>query len=91
MTVNIDPTAIATVEINDAGTVVVAEPTREVVEVVTVGPQGPSSPVGEFGDIPNVDTSAVVDKSVLYYDAASGMWRGDDIQTVLTLTDGGAF
>lgn len=49
MTVNIDPTAIATVEINDAGTVVVTEPTREVVEVLTAGPAGADGAQGEAG------------------------------------------
>lgn len=54
MTVNIDPTAIATVEINDAGTVVVTESTREVVEVLTAGPAGADGAQGEAG--PGVPT-----------------------------------
>ncbi len=72
-------------------TVVVESSTSSTVEVITAGPQGPTAPVATFGDIPDVDTTAVVDKSVLYYDAAAEKWKGDDINTVITLTDGGAF
>jgi len=36
-----------------------------------------------FGDIPDVDTSAAVANSVLYYDAVSETWKGDDINTII--------
>lgn len=72
-------------------TVVVESSTASTVEIVTAGPQGPVSPVASFGDIPDVDTSAAVANSVLYYDAISEMWKGDDINTIITITDGGGF
>jgi hypothetical protein len=61
------------------------------VEVATAGPQGPTAPVYGLGDLSDVSTGSKVNGSVLYYDAASGEWKGDDINTVVTLTDGGAF
>ena len=39
----------------------------------------------------NVNDSAKVDKSSVYYDAASGQYKADDTQTTSTLTDGGNF
>jgi len=38
-----------------------------------------------------VDTTAKVSKSILYYDAESGEWKGDSAQTILTVTDYGNF
>lgn len=72
-------------------TVVVESSTGSTVEVITAGPQGPTAPVGTLGEIPDVDTSAAVANSVLYYDAASETWKGDDINTIITITDGGSF
>lgn len=54
MTVNIDPQNVATVEITDAGTVVVTDATRDVVEVVTTGPAGAAGVQGDPG--PGVPT-----------------------------------
>jgi len=73
-------------------TVIVENPATAVVEVVVPGPQGPvtSANLG-LDDITDVNTTGKVDRSVLYYDATAGEWRGDDINTVVTLTDGGAF
>lgn len=90
------------VELVSTGQVVVTEVTEQVievqtpaapvtVEVVTAGPQGPAGYVGALGDITDVETAGAVNKSVLYYDAASSVWRGDDINTVVTITDGGGF
>jgi hypothetical protein len=64
-----------------------------VVAVVTEGPQGPQGPaaVANLYEMDDVNVAGKVDKSVLYYDAASAKWKGDDINTVVTLTDGGAF
>ena len=61
------------------------------IEVITAGPQGPSAPAGSLNELPDVDTTGATQKSLLYYDAASAPWRGDQIHTVITLTDGGAF
>lgn len=69
----------------------IVEKSFGVIEVVTAGPQGPTAPVGTLGEIPDVDTSAAVANSVLYYDAASATWKGDDINTIITITDGGGF
>lgn len=62
-----------------------------VVEVITQGPQGISADAYNLGDLQNVDTSAKTEGSVLYYDNAAAMWKGDDINTLLTITDGGNF
>jgi hypothetical protein len=42
-----------------------------------------------LGDLSDVNTAAKVGNSVLYYDSASGVWKGDDINTITTITDGG--
>lgn len=62
-----------------------------VVEVLTPGPAGPPGPAGttQLSGLTDVDVAAKTDKSVLYYDAAAGEWKGDDLQTIVTLTDGG--
>lgn len=49
MTVNIDPQAVATVEVTDASTVVVTEATVDVVEVLTTGPAGAAGAQGDPG------------------------------------------
>lgn len=83
----------------EAGTVVVREVETNVVElqvpaqpavveVVTPGPQGPPGP-STLSGLSDVDTTGKVNQSVLYYDADSGQWKGDDINTVVTITDGG--
>ena len=69
---------------------VVAPAQPAVVEVTTTGPQGPAG-VTTLGTLEDVNTSAKVNQSVLDYDASSGLWRGDDINTITTITDGGSF
>ena len=93
----------STVEVISTGQVVVTEVAEQVielttaaqpllVEVQTAGPQGaPLSGTIVLADLNDVDTSAKVANSVLYYDATNSTWRGDDINTVITLTDGGNF
>ena len=62
------------------------------VEVATAGPQGPAAAATfGLGELIDVNTQAKVAGSVLYYDSATSKWRGDDVNTVVTLTDGGAF
>jgi len=56
--------------------------------VVTVSTAGPQGPAAEGFDI---DSSAKVDKSVVYYDSSAGQFKADNLQTILTLTDGGNF
>lgn len=88
------------VELVSTGQVVVTEVTEQVievqtpaapvtVEVVTAGPQGPAGVSAFLSGMEDVDTTQRVDKSVLYFDEETGMWRGDDINTVITLVDGG--
>lgn len=64
-----------------------------VVQVTTAGPQGARGPaaVSNLYEMEDVNVSAKVPNSVLYYDALSGKWKGDDINTVVTITDGGHF
>jgi hypothetical protein len=64
-----------------------------VVEVLTPGPAGPpgASGVSDLAALNDVNVASKTDKSVLYYDAAAGEWKGDDLQTIVTLTDGGNF
>jgi hypothetical protein len=90
------------VEVLSSGQVVVTEVAEQVieirtattpltVEVATEGPQGPSGSLIALGDLTDVQDAARVNGSVLCYDAATDTWRGDDINTTLTLTDGGNF
>ncbi len=61
----------------------------EIVTAYAVGPQGPAS--SSLGAIPDVNTAARIDKSLLYYDAASQKFKADATVTTTTLTDGGNF
>lgn len=91
-----------TVEVVSTGQVLVTQVTEQaievqapgsplVVEVVTAGPQGPAGDVATLGALNDVDTTQRVNKSVLYYDGDLSLWKGDDINTVISLTDGGSF
>jgi hypothetical protein len=66
-----------------------------IVEVTTTDPPvvqlttSPSLP--QFDALPDVDTTARIDKSLLYYDAASAQFRADATITTTTLTDGGNY
>jgi hypothetical protein len=91
-----------TVEVISTGQVVVTEVAEQaielttaaqplLVEVQTAGAQGPPAPPYALGDLTDVNTAAKVAGSVLYYDSASGTWKGDDINTIVTITDGGNF
>lgn len=64
-----------------------------------VGPQGIQGPPGtdaagaltSIGGIPDVDTTQVVDGSVLVYHASTSTYVAGPLDTRLTLTDGGNF
>ena len=56
-----------------------------VVTVTTAGPQGAS------GLGTTVDDSSKIDKSVVYYDSASGKFKADDTWTINTIVLGGNF
>jgi len=77
-----------------ANEVVVQRPVTQVVSLVTEGPQGPQGPPGTvptLGTIPNVNTSGVVDRSLLFYDGVSAKFVADASVTTINLTDGGNF
>ena len=79
-------TTTNTVEVTTNGsTAVVTVPQTSVVSAITQGPQGPA---GAGFDI---DSTAKVDKSVVYYDAAAGQFKADAVWTTSTLTFGGDF
>ena len=54
--------------------------------VVTVATQGPAGPKGI-----DLDETAKVDGSVVYYDSTSAKFKADATTTKLTLVDGGNF
>jgi len=61
-----------------------------VVEVVTEGPIGPPY-ITYLAQLDDVNTSERVGGSVLVYDEETSQWVGNDVNTVVTLTDGGNF
>jgi hypothetical protein len=72
-----------TVNVTESGVVIVG--------VIGAGPQGPPGPPGSPGAGFDIDTTARVDKSVVYYDAAAAVFKADTIWTTSTLSDGGNF
>ena len=64
---------------------VIEEAGVHMLELIHPGPQGPA------GTGFNVDTTAIVDKSVVYYDAAAAVFKADTIWTTSNLSDGGNF
>ena len=64
-------------------TVTIDEDNSSVITVATQGPQGPTG-------IDISDTNKV-NKSIIYYDSASGSYKADSTWTTSTLTDGGNF
>ncbi len=77
-----------TVEVTDAATTTTVEvPVTSVVTATTAGPQGP---VFASSGTTLTDTNRV-NKSIIYYDSASGSYKADSTWTASTLTDGGNF
>lgn len=71
---------------------VIQRPQTSIVELTTPGPQGPASfGFADFGDIQNVDATNKTDKSVVYYDESSDMYKVDSLVTIAKLSDGGNF
>ncbi len=64
-------------------TVTVNEGDTTVVSVTTAGPQGPKGL--------ELDETAKVNGSVIYYDQSSAKFKADATTTKLTLVDGGSF
>lgn len=92
------------VELASTGQVLVQETTEQVieliapttpvtVEVVTEGPQGGFDVGGgtTLAGLSDVDVNSSVNNSVLYFDLAANKWVGDELNTLVTLTDGGNF
>jgi hypothetical protein len=50
-----------------------------------------NSPSSSLEGLTDVDVSGKQDNSVLYYNLASNKWKGDDVSTLVSLTDGGNF
>ena len=87
-TVNVTTTE-NTVSVTENGTsTVVKTPVTTVVTATTVGPQGPK---GDAGSGFTLDQTAKVDKSVVYYDSASGEFKADATWTINTIVLGGNF
>ena len=68
---------------NLKNTVTVNEGDTTVVNVTTIGPQGPKGI--------DLDETAKVNGSVVYYDSTSAKFKADATTTKLTLVDGGNF
>jgi len=68
-------------------TVTIDEDNSSVIEIATQGPQGPSF---ASSGTTLTDTNRV-NKSIIYYDSASGSYKADSTWTTSTLTDGGNF
>ena len=84
-TVNVTTQSNTVTVKDESGTTVVQSPSTTVVTASTAGPQGPQ------GEGFEVDASAKVNKSVVYFDASSGKFKADDIWTTDTLVLGGNF
>lgn len=87
-TVNVTTTN-NTVTVTEGGSsTVVQNPATTTVTATTAGPQGPEGPAGSGFTL---NQTAKVDKSVVYYDSASGEYRADDTWTISTIVKGGDF
>ena len=69
-------------------------PSPQIVNTIAVGPQGiqgiPGT-VSSLTSVPDLDAGARIDKSLLYYDAATARFRLDTTITATTITDGGNY
>ena len=91
---------MATVIVNQQNNQVVVSPTsNNLIEVIARGPQGPIGPIGPTGPTGPpatgsglfVDDAAKIDKSIVYYDAASSSYKADATWTTSTIVDGANF
>ena len=87
-TVNVTTTNNTVTVTADGSSTVVQNPVTTTVTATTAGPQGPK---GDAGSGFELDQTAKVDKSIVYYDSASSQFKADNIITQTTLTDGGNF
>lgn len=84
-TVNVTTTNNTVTVTEDGSSTVVQNPVTTVVTATTAGPQGASA------EGIDVDGDAKVDKSIVYYDAASASYKADATWTTDTLVLGGNF
>ena len=70
-------------------TITVQEGDATTVTVATVGPQGAIGPTGPASI--DIEDSAKINKSVIYYDSSSGKYKADATWTTSTLVFGGSF
>jgi hypothetical protein len=90
----LSPGQVLVTEVTAQAIEITASASPAVVEVTTAGPQGIQGLPGNaspLSALPDVNTEAAVHNSVLFYDADSQLWVGNDVNTTVTLTDGGAF
>jgi hypothetical protein len=87
-TVNVATTNNTVTVTEDGSSTVVQNPVTTTVTATTAGPQGPEGPAGSGFTL---NQAAKVDKSVVYYDSASGEYRADDTWTINTIVLGGNF
>ena len=87
-TVNVTTQANTVTVTDSSGSTVVETPVTTLVTASTVGPQGPQ---GLAGSGFALEQASKVDKSVVYYDSASGEYKADATWTINTIVLGGNF
>ena len=87
-TVNVTTQANTVTVTDSSGSTVVKTPVTTTVTATTAGPQGPQGPAGSGFTL---EQASKVDKSVVYYDSASGEYKADAIWTLNTIVLGGNF
>ena len=87
-TVNVTTTNNTVTVTENGSSTVVQNPVTTTVTATTAGPQGPK---GDAGSGFTLDQTAKVDKSVIYYDSASGEYKADATWTIDTIVLGGNF
>ena len=87
-TVNVTTTKNTVTVTENGSSTVVQTPVTTTVTATTAGPQGPEGPAGSGFAL---NQTAKVDKSVIYYDSASGEYRADATWTINTIVLGGNF
>ena len=87
-TVNVTTTKNTVTVTEDGSSTVIETPVTTTVTATTAGPQGEQGPAG-LGL--TLNETAKVDKSVVYYDSASGEFKADATWTINTIVLGGNF
>ena len=87
-----DPCTVVIREVENTITTVTKEAENTITTIVAQGPQGPPGPPGaQAGSGLTVDDAAKIDKSVVYYDAATASYKANAIWTISTIVDGANF